>query len=314
MSNNHLTTSVQGLVQRYLERFETLGWNRFTDFSWDAVQGRLLTEDQIDALKTAMLVEDHIPGYSAAYHEMLSLDPGLPLEELAFRRQMLHFVFRWTADEDRHAHTLENYLRASGRVDPAALTTEMLAAVVKPYRAPHDDPMQMAVYTVIQEKATQVFYSCLRDAVEEPILKKVLDCLSRDEARHCGFFADLLRMYLAVPGATDYARIKEAVVTFRMPLYGTLDNYKRRSITMMRAAAGYHYRDAFALIEQAVGRYADARSDSRSHTLKDLLDALEVRSGRRSDTGIRDLHTTSPSHSIQFPKQAGLEPLGAEWK
>ena len=157
----------------------------------------------------------------------------------------------------------------------------MLAAVVKPYRAPHRDPMQMAVHTVIQEKATQVFYSCLRDAVEEPVLKEVLDSLSHDEARHCGFFSDLLRIYLAVPGGADLARIKEAVVEFRMPLYGTLDNYKRRSITMMRAAKGYHFRDAFSLIEQAVGRYADARSDSRSNTLADLLVALDERTSRR---------------------------------
>lgn len=281
MSNGHLATSVQGLVQRYLERFETLGWNRFTGFSWDAVQGHLLTENQIDALKTAMLVEDHIPGYSKAYYDMLSLDPGLPSDELSFRRRMLHFVFRWTCDEDRHAHTLENYLRASGRVDPAALTSEMLTAVVKPYQAPHSNPMQMAVYTTIQEKATQVFYSCLRDAAEEPVLKQVLDSLIQDEARHCGFFADLLRMYLAVPGGADYARIKEAVVGFKMPLCDTLDNYKRRAVTMMRAAPGYHYRDAFALIGQAVGRYADARLDSRSHTLEDLLNALEARSGRQ---------------------------------
>ncbi|MBI3288726.1 MAG: acyl-ACP desaturase [Elusimicrobia bacterium] len=280
MSNGHLATSVQGLVQRYLERFETHAWNRFRAFSWDSVQGGLLTEEQIDALKTAMLVEDHIPGYSKAYYGMLSLDPGLPLDELLFRRQMLHFVFLWACDEDRHAHTLENYLRASGRVDPAALTSEMLTAVAKPYRAPHDEPMQMAVYTVIQEKATQVFYSCLRDVVEEPVLKRVLDSLSQDEARHCGFFTDLLRMYLAVPGGADYALIKEAVVGFKMPLHGTLDNYKRRAITMMRAATGYHYRNAFALIEQAVGRYAGARSDSRSHTLEDLLKALEARSDR----------------------------------
>lgn len=281
MSGNYLATQVQGLVERYLRRFETLGWNRFTQFSWEKVQGHLLTEQQVDALKTAMLVEDHIPGYSQAYHDMFTLTPDLPSQELAFRRQMLHFVFRWTSDEDRHAHTLENYLRACGRLDPKKLTAEMLGALVMPYKAPHADAMQMAVHTVIQEKATQVFYSCLRDAVEELVLKDVLDHLSQDEARHCGFFADLLRIYLAVPGGVDYGKIREAVVDFKMPLYGILDDYKRRSVTMMRAASGYHYRDAFVLIEQAVKQYADARVDSRSHSLQDLLNALDARSGNR---------------------------------
>lgn len=281
MPETVLLSPIEDVVSRYLSRFETLGWNRFTDFEFDKIQGSLLTDLQLDALKTAMLVEDHIPGYSRAYHDLLRLDADLPAEEISLRRQMLHFVFKWTSDEDRHAQTLENYLRACGRVDPAALSAEMSAAVVQPYTIPHADPMQMAVYTVIQEKATQVFYSCLRDAAEEPVLKKVLTALSQDEARHCGFFSDLLRVYLAAPGGPDYERIQEAVVEFRMPLYGILDNYKRRSITMMRAASGYHFRDAFSLIETAVGRCAEASSASRPQALEALLGSLQERSTRR---------------------------------
>src|SRR5688572_28640652 len=140
MLDNTPSQQARALVRRYLERFETAGFNRFTGFDWSAVRGELLSEEQVAALKTAMLVEDHIPGYSSAYHRMFALDPGLPAEELAFRRQMLHFVFRWSFDEDRHAHTLENYLRATGRVDAESLDREMLAAVVKPYAAPHADP------------------------------------------------------------------------------------------------------------------------------------------------------------------------------
>lgn len=281
MPETVLVSSVAALVQRYLTRFEMQGWNRFTAFPYADHQGHLLTDEQVDALRTAMLVEDHIPGYSQAYHDLLRLEPGLPAEELALRRHMLHFVFRWTSDEDRHAHTLENYMRACGRYDADSLSAEMLKASVQGYNAPHPDPMQMAVYTVIQEKATQVFYSCLREAVECPVLKKVLEALSQDEARHCGFFVDLLKIYLAAPGGADYGMIKQAVVDFKMPLYGILDNYKRRSITMMRAAKGYHFRDAFGLIEQAVGKYADARTDSRSHTIDELLSSLDERTARR---------------------------------
>ncbi|MBI3548549.1 MAG: acyl-ACP desaturase [Elusimicrobia bacterium] len=270
-------SEIAGLVRRYLSRFETLGWNRFEDFAWDKIEGERLSEPQLDALRTAMLVEDHIPGYSKAYCDLFALDPSFSENELALRRQMLHFVARWVYDEDRHAHTLENYMRACGRYDARSLDAEMLKTVAVPYAAPHpENAMQMAVYTVIQEKATQVFYSCLRDAVTEPVLKDVLNRLSQDEARHCGFFVDLFKIYLAVPGGVDYAKVKEAVVAFKMPLYGTLDNYKRRSITMMRAAEGYHFRDAFGLIEQAVTRYADAAPGSRSHTVEDLLATLSA--------------------------------------
>ncbi|MBI4422404.1 MAG: acyl-ACP desaturase [Elusimicrobia bacterium] len=280
MANEYLLTEVTSLVQRYLTRFELAGWNRFTAFEWEAVRPELLTAEQLEALRTAMLVEDHIPGYSGAYHRLFALSPELPAPELDLRRQMLHFVFKWTSDEDRHAHTLENYLRATGRVDPSELSAEMRAAFVHPYRAPHLDAMQMAVYTVVQEKATQVFYARLRDACAEPVAKRVLDSLSQDEARHCGFFSDLLRIYLAAPGGVDVALIKEAVDQFKMPLYGVLDNYRRRSIIMMRAAAGYDFRDAFGLIEQALRRFSESRTDSRSDGLAELLDALEARSVR----------------------------------
>jgi hypothetical protein len=280
MSNPYLVTEVGGLVQRYLGRFETMGWNRFTGFDWKAVRGELLTDEQVEALRTAMLVEDHVPGYSKAYHDLFKLTPDLSADELTYRRQMLHFVFKWVGDEDRPAHTLENYIAASGRVDAADLGAEMRAAVVAPYTAPHPDGMQMAVYTVIQEKATQVFYARLRDAVKEPVGQEVLDNLSHDEARHCGFFSDLLRVYMGAPGGMDAVKIKEAVDAFKMPLYGVLDNYRRRSIIMMRAARGYDFRDAFGLIEQAVRRLADARTDSRTNGLKELLDALEFRQAR----------------------------------
>lgn len=280
-SNGYLAREVGILVQRYLTRFELQGWNRFSAFDWTAVQAELLTENEVDALRTAMLVEDHIPGYSGAYHRLFALTPDLSDDELTFRRHMLHFVFKWVSDEDRHAQTLENYLRACKRVDVKSMEAEMRATVVSPYKAPHLDGMQMAVYTVIQEKATQVFYARLREACAEPVGQQVLDCLSQDEARHCGFFCDLLRVYLASPEGVDVAKIKEAVEQFKMPLYGVLDNYRRRSIVMMRAAAGYDFRDAFGLIEQAVRRFADARTGSRSQTLKDLLDALEIRSAHR---------------------------------
>jgi len=241
-----------------------------------------------------MLVEDHIPGYASEYHRLLVLDPGLGDDELDIRRQLLHFVMQWVADEDRHGHTLENCLRATGRVDEADLDAEMRKASVKPYRSPHEDMMQMAVYTVIQEKATQVFYSCLRDAVDEPVVKEVLDALSKDEARHCGFFLDLLGIFLKEPGGADYDRVRETVAAFKMPLYGILDDYKRRSIGMMRAAPGFHYRDAFALIGQAVGRFADAKAGSRTQSLEDLLAAL--------DAVTRDRRMSAPAKGL--PVQA----------
>ncbi len=44
----------------------------------------------------------------------------------------------------------------------------------KQYAVPHEDPTQLFTYTALQEKATQLFYSCLRPSVREPALRSIL--------------------------------------------------------------------------------------------------------------------------------------------
>ena len=50
--------------------------------------------------------------------------------------------------------------------------------------------------------------------VGDRLLKEILVLLSRDEARHFSFFADMIRLYLE--------RYGEVIAGFRMPLTGTI--------------------------------------------------------------------------------------------
>jgi acyl-[acyl-carrier-protein] desaturase len=267
---------LKAVVDKYFKRFERSGWNRFTAFDWSEFDASKLTDLQVGAVRTAQLIEDHIPSYTAEYFRIFPLDPSLPADILEYRRQLLRFVSRWTADEDRHAHTLEIYLRKCGRVDVDDLEREMAETVVRPYTAPAEHSLPLAVYTSVQEKATQLFYGCLGQATEEPVLKAVMSELNADEARHCGFFVDLLRLHLDSADAADLRAIKETVDAFGMPLADIVTNYRRRSIKMMRAAPGYDFRSAFEILERALAGYAKARSDSRSQTLDDLLKTVEA--------------------------------------
>src|SRR3569833_1852588 len=180
-------------VTAYLRQNDDVGFNRFSDFGWDTLRDSVInarmTEVQVGVFDTAMLVEDHIPGYGAEYIRLFMVDESRTDEEAWTCRQMLHFVFRWVAEEDRHGHVLELWLRNSGRRDPKALTHLMVTEGKKHYVAPHDNPTQLFTYTALQEKATQLYYSCLRQSVDEPILRSVLGKLSQDEARHCHFFS-----------------------------------------------------------------------------------------------------------------------------
>ena len=262
-------------VADYLSANDHTGYNRFTDFDWstlaDSVHRSSLTEVHVGAVETAMLVEDHIPGYASEYIRLFMLDENQTDAEAWTARQMLHFVYRWVAEEDRHAHCLELWLRNCGRCDAEGLTALMAREGKKRYRVPHQDPVQLFTYTTLQEKATQLYYSCLRSAVDEPILRSVLGKLSQDEARHCHFFSQLSLDALNSASSRHIAQMREVLEQFRMPLTMMLENYKRKAIQMNRAARGYDYRDALDHFARLVKRSMEARSTARSGSLQDLL-------------------------------------------
>jgi acyl-[acyl-carrier-protein] desaturase len=267
-------------VTTYLRANDHIGYNRFEDFEWeklkDSVTESGMKDLHVGAVETAMLVEDHIPGYGSEYMRIFMVDETRTDEEAWMCRQMLHFVFRWVAEEDRHAHCLELWLRHCGRRDPRALTQLMVTEGKKPYIAPHDNPTQLFTYTALQEKATQLFYSCLRQSVDEPILRSVLGKLSQDEARHTHFFSQFVLDALHDANSRQVAQIKDALEHFSMPLSMMMDNYKRKAIQMMRAASGYNYREAFDHFERLVKKVMETRSTARGTNLQDLLQFAQM--------------------------------------
>ncbi|MBI3910873.1 MAG: acyl-ACP desaturase [Armatimonadetes bacterium] len=285
MSTDSCLQSLQCHVEDYLRAYDSLGYNRFLDFDWQALPDSLarsgITELHLAAVETAMVVEDHIPGYASEYQRLFHVEGSRTDEEAWMRRQTLHFVFRWVAEEDRHAHVLELYLRHSGRRDAAALTALMIREGQKSYRAPHEIPSQLFAYTALQEKATQLYYSCLRQAVDEPVLRQVLLRLSQDEARHCGFFSHLVLDALHDGDLGTIALLKEALHSFRMPLSDMIENYKRKAIQMMRAAGGYDYREAFDYFRRLVKRVAEARTSARGSGLIELMTLAQALAPQR---------------------------------
>jgi hypothetical protein len=276
MPNDVSLFAVEDHVRDYLRINDGLGYNRFTDFDWAnlpaSVDASKLTEVHIGAVETAMLVEDHIPQYGAEYMRLFRIHPDLSDEETWVNRQMLHFVARWVMEEDRHAHILELWLRHSGRRDAAELTRLMVYEGRKVWHSPHDIPSQLFTYTALQEKATQLYYTCLRHAVDEPVLREALAKLSQDEARHCGFFSKLVVDSIVHGNQRTMILLREALDQFAMPLSDMIENYKRKAIQMMRAASGYDYREAFEYYARLLRRVTDNRTHARGTNVQDLLE------------------------------------------
>ena len=246
------------LVDTYLKTSDKLVWDRFAHFEdlekglW---KGPELSRHQLQAVKTAFLVEDHIPGFANEYLRIFPVDQSVIKSQAHFNRVIAHFFMRWVSEEDRHAHVFELYLRKTKQVDGEALTDEMMLEGVKAYKAFSDDPIALFAYTTIQEKATAIFYQCLQKSVDDPLLKDILGKLVGDESRHAKFFSEILMLGVQSRGPKSWPLLQETIDKFYMPLANTMASYKRRSIVMMKEAKGYDWDSGLTYLKNLMDKF-----------------------------------------------------------
>lgn len=254
--------AVDAALYDYHRRADKMGWSPY-----DLVEaGQLsaiarpdrLNEIQVGAVKTVLYVEDHLPGYLSEYLRMLT-DPTVPDDQQIVGRRILHFTFRWVAEEDRHAHVLSRYLTATGLAKPADLEADMLRERQAAYVFPYDQNGQLIesfIYLALQEKATHLYYRALAKDVDEPLLKSILTRMGADEASHGTFFYDMLLESFRGDLDALSRKISAVAQDFKMPVQNNLQNYRRQLLGMMRAAPSYRHPDVFTDMMRAVDRAA----------------------------------------------------------
>jgi hypothetical protein len=251
-------------------------WSPFDLVSGDRLArvapGRI-TDAQVLAVRTALLVEDHLPGYLAEYIRILNT-PDATEPQAAANRQVLRFAFRWAAEEDRHSHALELYLTGTGLVPQPELDAETARTRRTPFHFQYETLSDSFIYLALQERATHLYYRALAEAVEEPVLREVLGRMAGDEARHARFFYDLLTRAHAADLDALAARVTAVAHDFRMPLQANLDGYRRHVLNLFRAAPAYRHDAALAHLSQAIGRAAQGDGAAS----RDLASNPEARS------------------------------------
>jgi acyl-[acyl-carrier-protein] desaturase len=274
--------NTEKLVNDYLRTSDRLVWDRFAHFEKvgeeNAWAGPPLTKMQLMAVKTAFLVEDHIPGYSTEYMRLFPINDEAGPEQSKINRIMMHFILRWCSEEDRHAHTLELYLRKTKQVQAMALSDEMLKEGMKKYEAFSADHAALFAYTTIQERATAIFYKCLANSVDDPLLKEIMNKLIADEARHANFFSEALLIAMQNRGPAIMPTIQETLEKFYMPLADTMENYKRRSVVMLKEAKGYTWHAGLDYLKKLIERFQNlptTRADERWQEFLTLAAAVE---------------------------------------
>jgi acyl-[acyl-carrier-protein] desaturase len=242
-------------------------WNVETDLDYAAADADRLTDGERSAVRFVSLIEDHLPGYFAVYRRRFPVDDTVDRPTYVHNRELYHFTIRWADEEDSHALALTRYQVAAGLSGADALRDSLAEEGRKEFRLPYGQAVQYFAYPLIQEKATQLYYQHLRQVVGDPVLADLLGRLSRDEARHFTFFADVLTRYLHRYGDAVVEPIREVVADFRMPLADTLRGYWRWALRIADTAR-YDHTEAYDSLVQVVERAVDARTDKVDELLR----------------------------------------------
>ncbi|SMC48755.1 acyl-ACP desaturase [Kibdelosporangium aridum] len=245
------------------------------DVDWAALRPENLTQTDTSVVRFITFIEDHIPGYLTYFLDQFPVrGQELDIEDFCFNREYFRFLIAWAYDEERHASVLTKYQVEAGINTPDALMRELAEEGRKQFSLPYEHPVQAFTYTLVQEKATQLFYQQFRTVVTEPVLRDLLNRLARDEARHFAFYSNLVGQYIERHGlAATVPDLKDVLGTFRMPLADTLKGYWRWSL-QVADTAGYDHTEAYESLVRLVKGFTTSSGAASTTDLATFVDKI----------------------------------------
>jgi hypothetical protein len=161
------------------------------DIAWERFDRAQLDPEIASLAKAAALVEYNGGAYARHLCRVFDDDP-------AFQES----ARRWGAEEVQHGEALGRWAEmADPKFDFAAAFARFQAGYRCDFdcnrsrRGSHSGEM---VARCIVETATSSYYSALRDAAEEPVLKQICRHIAADEVRHFKLFYQTLIRYLEI--------------------------------------------------------------------------------------------------------------------
>ena len=165
------------------------GW-QLDDVQWAAFDRSKAEPWMIAAIKAASLVELNAPDY-VAYLKRVFKDSG-PETTAA--------IEQWGCEESQHGRALGRWAEMA---DPNFKLEEAFARFRDGYKAPHfDGPEGTSVRGSLRgemiarcvvESGTSSYYSAIKDATDEPVLKEIAGRIAADEYRHYKLFYETLQ-------------------------------------------------------------------------------------------------------------------------
>lgn len=267
-------TVMRDLVADSVTRAGQRQWH-LEDLDWAALRPENLTATDRSVVRFITFIEDHIPGYLSYFLDAFPVaDADMAIEEFCFNREYFRFLIAWANDEERHASVLTKYQIEAGINTPEKLMLELAEEGRKQFSLPYEHPVQAFTYTLVQEKATQLFYQRFRTVVTEPVLRDLLHRLARDESRHFAFYSHLVGEYVKRHRlSATVPDLKDVLGTFRMPLADTLNGYWRWSL-QVADSVGYDHTEAYESLVRLVTGFTTSRGDASVDDLAAFVDRI----------------------------------------
>lgn len=164
------------------------GWT-LDDVAWSQFDPSKVDADLLAAAKAAAMVEYHAPTYVDYLHRVYKGAPQSTLDAIA----------HWGKEEIQHGLALARW---SELADPGFDFEDAFARFRKLYRPSHFDggggsvrgsKRGEMIARCVVESGTSSFYSAMREASEEPVLKEIAGRIAADEFRHYRLFYEILQ-------------------------------------------------------------------------------------------------------------------------
>ncbi len=208
-----------GLYRWYTARSqETRNWNPDKSFDWRKLR-QDFSEPLVRVLQGFFAVEYYTPDY---------VDEILNLVRRSHGRS--HFQLRWGSEEEKHADTWENAVLFSRQRSPEFLEAYKHDLRANTHRSLWEgDALRNLIYTVFQERATQLNYLNLANIARgqsdkehhkgdaDPVLARVATTIAVDEAAHYNFFLEGVRLFLYYYPQRTLEAMKDVLDHFAMP-------------------------------------------------------------------------------------------------
>jgi len=163
------------------------GWT-LDDIDWSRFDASKVDPDLLSTVKAAALVEFNAADYVAYLTRVYS----------AGRPEAIADIERWGTEEVQHGRALGRWAEMA---DPEFKLDAAFARFRAGYRPEHFDAGERSVRgsrrgemiaRCVVESGTSSFYSAIRDATDEPVLKEIAAYIAADEFRHYKLFYDIL--------------------------------------------------------------------------------------------------------------------------